>query len=141
GRRARRGPLRLPLDGAAPDRARGRRLQHPWPPRLREGRLPGRGRAPRGDLPERRVHGRGADGPAAAGLGGAAVGRPGRDGGPVTVRRAVPSDAAALAEVAAVTFALACPPSTKPEAIADFIATTLSEASFAAYLADPARTL
>jgi ribosomal protein S18 acetylase RimI-like enzyme len=59
----------------------------------------------------------------------------------VTVRLAAPSDAAALAEVAAVTFPLACPPSTKREAIEDFIATSLSEAAFARYLADPARTL
>jgi ribosomal protein S18 acetylase RimI-like enzyme len=59
----------------------------------------------------------------------------------VIVRPARPADAGALAEVAAVTFALACPPSTTPEAIAGFIATALSEGAFAGYLADPARTL
>ncbi|GAA4739781.1 GNAT family N-acetyltransferase [Amnibacterium soli] len=59
----------------------------------------------------------------------------------MTVRPAVPTDAAALAEVAAATFALACPPSTTEEAIADFIATSLSPAAFTRYLADPARTL
>jgi diamine N-acetyltransferase len=59
----------------------------------------------------------------------------------MTVRAAVPADAGALAEVAAVTFALACPPSTAPEAIAAFIADSLSETAFARYLADPARIL
>ena len=61
----------------------------------------------------------------------------------VTVRPAVPADAAAaaLAEVAGATFALACPPSTTQEAIADFIGTALSEAAFARYLADPDRIL
>lgn len=59
----------------------------------------------------------------------------------MTVRRALPVDAAALAEVAAVTFALACPPSTAQEAIDDFIATALSEPAFGGHLADPARTL
>jgi ribosomal protein S18 acetylase RimI-like enzyme len=59
----------------------------------------------------------------------------------VTVRPAVPSDAPALAEVAAATFALACPPSTTQEAIAGFIATVLSEQAFAGYLGDPGRVL
>lgn len=59
----------------------------------------------------------------------------------MTVRRAVPSDAAALAEVAAVTFALACPPSTAKQAIADFVATALSAEAFARHLADPSRVL
>lgn len=59
----------------------------------------------------------------------------------MTVRIAAPGDEAALAEVAAATFALACPPSTAPEAIAEFIATVLSEASFARSLADPDRIL
>jgi ribosomal protein S18 acetylase RimI-like enzyme len=59
----------------------------------------------------------------------------------VTIRRAVSSDAAALAEVAGATFALACPPSTSEEAIAAFIAANLSEAEFTRHLADPARTL
>ena len=59
----------------------------------------------------------------------------------MTVRAAVPADAAALSEVAGATFALACPPSTTPEAIAEFIGTALSEAAFGRYLADPDRTL
>src|SRR3954469_849108 len=53
----------------------------------------------------------------------------------------MPADAAALAEVAAVTFPLACPPSTPREAIDDFVATALSEAAFERYLADPDRVL
>lgn len=57
------------------------------------------------------------------------------------VRAATPDDAALLHEIAAATFGLACPPHTTPEAIADFIATNLSETSFAGYLADPDRVL
>jgi ribosomal protein S18 acetylase RimI-like enzyme len=58
-----------------------------------------------------------------------------------TVRQANPDDAALLHELAALTFGLACPPGTTEEAIADFVATRLSETSFAGYLADPARVL
>jgi ribosomal protein S18 acetylase RimI-like enzyme len=58
-----------------------------------------------------------------------------------TVRPADAADAAALAAVAAATFPLACPPHTTAEAIAAFIATKLSEAAFADYLADPDRAL
>jgi ribosomal protein S18 acetylase RimI-like enzyme len=58
-----------------------------------------------------------------------------------TVRRAEQADAPLLHRLAAATFALACPPGTTREAIADFIHSTLSEASFARYLADPARVL
>ena len=54
---------------------------------------------------------------------------------PVSVRRAVSTDAAELSRVAAITFPLACPPSTTEEAKADFIANSLSEAAFAGYLA------
>jgi ribosomal protein S18 acetylase RimI-like enzyme len=54
-----------------------------------------------------------------------------------TVRRAVPADAAELSRVASITFPLACPPSTTEEAKADFIANSLSERNFAAYLAEP----
>ena len=57
------------------------------------------------------------------------------------IRAALPTDAAALAEVAAATFPLACPSSTTEEAKSDFIATALSEAAFMRYLADPARVL
>jgi ribosomal protein S18 acetylase RimI-like enzyme len=59
----------------------------------------------------------------------------------LTIFRAEPDDAAALAELAAATFALACPPDTTPEAIAGFIADHFTEAHFAAYLADPTRDL
>lgn len=57
------------------------------------------------------------------------------------VRRASVDDAALLARIAAVTFPLACPPHTRAEDIAEFIATVLSEARFAEYLADPQRAL
>ncbi|WP_208544645.1 GNAT family N-acetyltransferase [Rathayibacter sp. VKM Ac-2759] len=60
---------------------------------------------------------------------------------PVTVRRAVASDAEALSSVAAITFPLACPPHTTPEAKADFIRTVLSVERFREYLADAARVL
>lgn len=59
----------------------------------------------------------------------------------MTVRLATPADAAGLAEVAAVTFTLACPPSTTEEAKAEFIATALSETAFISYLTDPDRVL
>ncbi len=59
----------------------------------------------------------------------------------MTVRLATPADAAALAEVAAVTFPLACPPTTTAEAAQDFIVTNLSEARFRTYLADPERVI
>lgn len=59
----------------------------------------------------------------------------------MSIRFATPDDAAALAEVAAATFPLACPPSTTAAAIADFVATHLSAAVFAGHLADPARVL
>ncbi|MGT2427456.1 GNAT family N-acetyltransferase [Amnibacterium kyonggiense] len=59
----------------------------------------------------------------------------------MTVRPATARDAAALAEVAGATFALACPPSTPRAAIDDFIATALSESAFAGHLADPDRAL
>ena len=55
---------------------------------------------------------------------------------PLVIRPAVPADAAALAAVAAVTFPLACPPHTSDEAKADFIATNLTESSFAGYIDD-----
>jgi ribosomal protein S18 acetylase RimI-like enzyme len=59
----------------------------------------------------------------------------------VTVRPATPRDAAALAEVAAATFALACPPHVTAESIALFIRDVLSRERFEGYLADPARLL
>jgi diamine N-acetyltransferase len=57
------------------------------------------------------------------------------------IRPAVATDAATLAAVAALTFPLACPPSTDPASIADFIATHLSARSFDAYLADATRAI
>ena len=55
----------------------------------------------------------------------------------MTVRRAVAADAAELARVAAITFPLACPPTTTEEAKADYIRNSLSEPRFEAYLAEP----
>jgi ribosomal protein S18 acetylase RimI-like enzyme len=53
-------------------------------------------------------------------------------------RVASPADAEEVAGLAARTFALACPPSTTAEAIAEHIRTVLSPARFRAHLADPA---
>lgn len=53
------------------------------------------------------------------------------------IRTATVDDAGALAELAAITFPLACPPESRPEDIASHLATTLSEISFRHYLADP----
>nr|WP_232057696.1 GNAT family N-acetyltransferase [Agromyces terreus] len=58
-----------------------------------------------------------------------------------SIRPAGPADAAALADLAADTFPLACPPSTTPEAIAEFIATNFTVARFEGYLADDERML
>ena len=46
-----------------------------------------------------------------------------------------------LADVAARTFPLACPPSATPDNIAAFIAENLSQTRFAEYLADPERVV
>lgn len=54
-----------------------------------------------------------------------------------SIRLANADDAGTLAALAAATFALACPPASRPEDIADFIATRLSKDSFDGYLADP----
>jgi ribosomal protein S18 acetylase RimI-like enzyme len=59
----------------------------------------------------------------------------------VSIRRATPADAPALASVAAVTFALACPPGTTEANIALFIETSLSEQSFEGYLASDVHRL
>ncbi|QIS43074.1 GNAT family N-acetyltransferase [Clavibacter capsici] len=56
-------------------------------------------------------------------------------------RVATPADADEVAAVAARTFALACPPSTTAEAIAEHIRTVLSPARFRAHLEDPAHRL
>lgn len=57
------------------------------------------------------------------------------------IRTATAADAAALAEVAAVTFPLACPPHTTQEAKASFIAAVLSSERFAEYAVDLHRRL
>lgn len=59
----------------------------------------------------------------------------------MTVRPATAGDGAALADLAAATFPLACPPSVTPAAIAAFVAANLTEERFAEYLEDPARVL
>jgi GNAT superfamily N-acetyltransferase len=58
--------------------------------------------------------------------------------------RVEPADAsqvAELADVAARTFPLACPPAVGPDDVAAFIAENLSAERFAEYLADPDRTV
>ncbi|MUL44797.1 GNAT family N-acetyltransferase [Mycobacterium sp. CBMA293] len=59
----------------------------------------------------------------------------------VQVRQAVAAEVADLADVAAATFPLACPPSAAPENIAEFIAHNLSADRFAEYLRDPERAV
>jgi diamine N-acetyltransferase len=59
----------------------------------------------------------------------------------VGIRRATPADARTLAEVAAATFALACPPGTTEDNIALFIATSLSVERFEGYLQSPRHRL
>lgn len=58
-----------------------------------------------------------------------------------SIRRAAASDADALAQLAAATFPLACPPDSQQEDIAAFIADNLGPTQFAAYLTDPRRVL
>ncbi|MET3921208.1 GNAT family N-acetyltransferase [Arthrobacter sp. UYEF20] len=53
------------------------------------------------------------------------------------IRTATADDAGRLAELAVVTFPLACPPGSTAEDIAAHLASTLSEANFRTYLADP----
>jgi GNAT superfamily N-acetyltransferase len=57
------------------------------------------------------------------------------------VEQAAPSQLAELADVAARTFPLACPPSVGPEDVAAFIAENLTRQRFADYLADPGRAV
>jgi ribosomal protein S18 acetylase RimI-like enzyme len=52
------------------------------------------------------------------------------------IRKAVAGDAAALADLAAATFPLACPPGSSPEDIRLHLKRTLSADKFAEYLAD-----
>jgi len=58
-----------------------------------------------------------------------------------TIRTATTHDAGKLAELAAVTFPLACPPGASPADIQAHIEATLSEANFGDYLADPNITI
>jgi diamine N-acetyltransferase len=58
---------------------------------------------------------------------------------PVQVRRATTPDAPVLADVAARTFALACPPHVTRQSISTFIADVLARERFDDYLADPQR--
>jgi ribosomal protein S18 acetylase RimI-like enzyme len=59
----------------------------------------------------------------------------------IDVTEAVDADVPELADVAARTFPLACPPSVTPENIAAFIDENLSEARFRDYAADPDRSV
>jgi ribosomal protein S18 acetylase RimI-like enzyme len=59
----------------------------------------------------------------------------------VSTRPATADDAAALATLAAATFALACPPGTAQEHIDAFIAEHFTLDRFTGYLADPGRAL
>jgi ribosomal protein S18 acetylase RimI-like enzyme len=59
----------------------------------------------------------------------------------ITTRRADPADAELLQDLAARTFALACPPGTLQSDIEAFLETHLSADSFRRYLADPDRVL
>lgn len=58
-----------------------------------------------------------------------------------TLRTATLEDAGLLAELAAVTFPLACPPDASPDDIRVHLERHLSEANFAEYLADPQITI
>ena len=57
------------------------------------------------------------------------------------LRDATPGDAAALADLAAITFPLACPPDLAPSAVSAHIDTHLSPAAMGTYLTDPTRLL
>lgn len=57
------------------------------------------------------------------------------------IEPADPTRLAELADVAARTFPLACPPSVSPPDVADFIAANLSPARFGDYLNDPDHTV
>lgn len=57
------------------------------------------------------------------------------------IRKATAADAGRLAELAAVTFPLACPPGAAMEDIAAHVANTLSESHFRDFLANPAVTV
>lgn len=58
-----------------------------------------------------------------------------------SIRAALPGEGAALAECAAVTFPMACPPEMTAEDISDYVAANLGAQDFEQYLADPRRSL
>lgn len=58
-----------------------------------------------------------------------------------TIRVATTADAPALAELAAATFELACPPDTTAAAVEEFLRDVLAENNFLEYLADPGRLI
>ncbi|MGH3675503.1 MAG: GNAT family N-acetyltransferase, partial [Mycobacterium sp.] len=60
---------------------------------------------------------------------------------PVRVTTPAAAELPELADVAARTFPLACPPSVTPENIVAFIDENLSQSRFAEYLADPDRVV
>ncbi len=59
----------------------------------------------------------------------------------ITISTAKAEDAAALAECAAVTFPLACPPDSRPEDVQQHIATRLSAEQFRMSIATPGQTI
>ena len=59
----------------------------------------------------------------------------------IEISTATTADLPELADVAAQTFPLACPPSVSPENVAAFIAGNLTAAHFAHYLDDPDRSV
>ncbi len=59
----------------------------------------------------------------------------------IDVTAAVEADLTELADVAARTFPLACPPAVTPDNVAAFIEENLSESRFRGYLADPDRAV
>lgn len=59
----------------------------------------------------------------------------------LVIRPATTADIDALAELAAETFPLACPPHTTAEAVADFVARNFTPGHFAGYLSDAERTV
>lgn len=59
----------------------------------------------------------------------------------VTIRTAESSDAAALAELAATTFPLACPADSDADDVAAFVKHNLGSQAFVGYLADPRRVV
>ncbi|WP_028279222.1 GNAT family N-acetyltransferase [Arthrobacter sp. H5] len=59
----------------------------------------------------------------------------------IRITQGAPGDADQLAVLAALTFPLACPPTSRPEDIEQYLATELTAAKFAEHLTDPNKTL